>query len=162
MTLTFCPPDTTQMCIYQSFLITRKFTIIPLKLCSCAWLDHELQCIYKYLILCFQVFYRNWCDRNYIALTGVFFFNIFAVLYDVYVWCFTVNGDLACFFLLILQLLGSHLPSFLFLNQFYKLIYKFCCVFFHVFCKTHLIILLQSEVPMEKYHMILRSHMTSP
>lgn len=34
--------------------------------------------------------------------------------------------------------------------------------FFHVFCKTHLIILLQSEVPMEKYHMILRSHMTSP
>lgn len=89
--------------------------------------------IYKYIILCFQVFFRNWCDRNYIALMGVFFFNIFAVLYDVYVWCFTVNGDLACFFLLILQLLGSHLPSFLFLNQFYKLIYKFCCFFFFMF-----------------------------
>lgn len=91
--------------------------------------------IYKYIILCFQVFYRNWCDRNYIALTGVFFFNIFAVLYDVYVWCFTVYGDVACFFLLILQLLGSHLPSFLFLNQFYKLIYKFCCFFFMFFVK---------------------------
>lgn len=91
--------------------------------------------IYKYIILCFQVFYRNWCDRNYIALTGVFFFNIFAVLYDVYVWCFTVYGDVACFFLLILQLLGSHLPSFLFLNQFYKLIYKFCCCFFMFFVK---------------------------
>lgn len=133
MTLTFCPPDTTQMCIYQSFLITRKFTknsSEALFLCLIrSWI------IYKYIILCFQVFYRNWCDRNYIALTGVFFFNIFAVLYDVYVWCFTVNGDLACFFLLILQLLGSHLPSFLFLNQFYKLIYKFCCCFFMFFVK---------------------------
>lgn len=54
--------------------------------------------IYKYIILCFQVFFRNWCDRNYIALMGVFFFNIFAVLYDVYVWCFTVYGDVAWFF----------------------------------------------------------------
>lgn len=133
MTLTFCPPDTTQMCIYQSFLITRKFTIIPLKLCSCAWLDHEL--FTNILFFAFRFSTETGVIEITLPWRVSFFFNIFAVLYDVYVWCFTVYGDVACFFLLILQLLGSHLPSFLFLNQFYKLIYKFCCFFFMFFVK---------------------------
>lgn len=129
MTLTFCPPDV-YLSIFFDYKEIHNNSSEALFLCLIrSWI------IYKYIILCFQVFYRNWCDRNYIALTGVFFFNIFAVLYDVYVWCFTVYGDVACFFLLILQLLDSHLPSFLFLNQFYKLIYKFCCFFFMFFVK---------------------------
>lgn len=78
VTLTFCPPDTTQMCIYQSCLITRKFTIIPLKLCSCAWLDHEL-----FTNILFFAF-RFSTETGVIEITlpwRVSFFNIFAI------WC---------------------------------------------------------------------------
>lgn len=133
MTLTFCPPDTTQMCIYQSFLITRKFTIIPLKLCSCAWLDHEL-----FTNILFFAF-RFSTETGVIEITlpwRVSFFSTYLQCYMMY-----MSDVLQCmvmwhvFFLLILQLLGSHLPSFLFLNQFYKLIYKFCCCFFMFFVK---------------------------
>lgn len=159
MTLTFCPPDTTQMCIYQSFLITRKFTIIPLKLCSCAWLDHEL-----FTNILFFAF-RFSTETGVIEITlpwRVSFFNIFAVLYDVYVWCFTVYGDVAWFFSIDTTTTWLPFTQFFVSESVLQINIQVLLFFFHVFCKTHLIILLQSEVPMEKYLMILRSHMTSP
>lgn len=156
MTLTFCPPDV-YLSIFFDYKEIHNNSSEALFLCLIrSWI------IYKYIILCFQVFYRNWCDRNNIALTGVFFFNIFAVLYDVYVLCFTVNGDVACFFSIDTTITWLPFTQFFVSESVLQINIQVLLLFFHVFCKTHLIILLQSEVPMEKYHMILRSHMTSP
>lgn len=133
MTLTFCPPDTTQMCIYQSFLITRKFTIIPLKLCSCAWLDHEL--FTNILFFAFRFSTETGVIEITLPWRVSFFQHICSAIWCICLMFYSQWWCSMFFFLLILQLLGSHLPSFLFLNQFYKLIYKFCCCFFMFFVK---------------------------
>lgn len=76
VTLTFCPPDV-YLSIFFDYKEIHNNSSEALFLCLIrSWI------IYKYIILCFQVFYRNWCDRNYIALMGVFFQHICSAI-----WC---------------------------------------------------------------------------
>lgn len=159
MTLTFCPPDTTQMCIYQSFLIARKFTIIPLKLCSCAWLDHEL-----FTNILFFAF-RFSTETGVIEITLPWRVSFFQHICSA-IWCiclmFYSQWWFSMFFSIDTTITWLPFTQFFVSESVLQINIQVLLLFFHVFCKTHLIILMQSEVPMEKYHMILRSHMTSP